>query len=268
MNYLFWNTNKKNVNNILKDIIIENFCDIVVLAEYKDDINSLIYSLDKENVDMYNFKMISCNRITLLVNFKTSSIERFTDSSHYVILKVPHKNPSIKQHLIACVHLPSKLRANSMDLVFKINSLINDLERDENSCGCNNSIIVGDFNINPFETGMISAGAAHALPCRFIAKKKKRNIGDREYKMFYNPMWNLFGDSNGVPGTYFYNSSGQENYYWNIFDQVIIRPELIDFFKLDSLKVITKTKKESLITNNKRPNKSISDHLPIFFTID
>lgn len=268
MNFLFWNTNKKNVNNILKDIIIENSCDIVALAEYNDDINSLIYSLDEENIDMYNFQMIVCERITLLTKYKSSFIKRFSDDSHYVILRIPHKNPNLQNLLMAIVHLPSKLNANNTDLLFKINDLISDLESDEEKCGCNNSIILGDFNLNPFESPMITARCAHALSCKIVASRQQRKIGKREHKMFYNPMWNLFGDNEGVPGTYYYSNSGQESYYWNMFDQVIIRPEIIDFFKSSSLKIITETKNISLIKEkNKRPNKKISDHLPIFFTI-
>ncbi|MDU7927965.1 MAG: hypothetical protein E7J35_05360 [Veillonella sp.] len=266
MNYLFWNTNKKKINNILKDIIIENNCDIVALAEYEDDIKSLINSLDKENIDMYEFQMIVCNRITLLTKFKPMFIERFSDNSHYVILKIPHK--SIKYHLVAFVHLPSKLNANCTDLLFRIHNLITNLEKDEIKCKCNNSIILGDFNLNPFEIPMIAAGSAHALSCKRVASRGKRTINDTDYKMFYNPMWNLFGDNEGVPGTYYYSDSGQDVYFWNIFDQVIIRPELINFFESESLKVILNAKETSLLNKNGKPNKDISDHLPIFFTIN
>lgn len=268
MNFLFWNTNKNKVNNILKDIIIENNCDIVVLAEYEDNINSLLYSLDENDVDMYNFTMIACERIILLTRFKQSLIKRFSDDKHYVILQIPHKNIEIKNILMASVHLPSKLKADNTDLLFKMNDLINDLEKDEQISGCDNTIILGDFNLNPFEEPMIAARCAHALSCKIVARRKHRKIQKQKYKMLYNPMWNLFGDNEGVPGTYYYQSPGQKSYYWNIFDQVIIRPELINFFENDSLKIITKTEKISLIKKrNKRPNEKISDHLPIFFTI-
>lgn len=265
MNYLFWNTNKKKINNILKDIIIENNCDIVALAEYEDDIKSLINSLDKEHIDMYEFKMIACKRITLITKFKPMFIGRFSDSSHYVILKIPHE--SMQHHLVTFVHLPSKLHSNNTDLLFEVRELVTNLEKDECKCNCNNSIIIGDFNINPFESPMISAGSAHAISCKNVVSKRKRRIGDIDYKMFYNPMWNLFGDNKGVPGTYYYSGSGHEVYFWNIFDQVIIRPEVIQFFKSDSLKIITNVKETNLLNSNGKPNKNISDHLPIFFTI-
>ena len=45
--------------------------------------------------------------------------------------------------------------------------------------------------------------------------------------MFYNPMWNLLGDAQEPYGTYYYAGNGHPiNTYWNIYDQVIIRPAL------------------------------------------
>ena len=44
MNILFWNTSKNltdNITNCLDEIIHEKDCDIVVLAEFDNDINNL-----------------------------------------------------------------------------------------------------------------------------------------------------------------------------------------------------------------------------------
>ncbi|EOU1107248.1 hypothetical protein AB8J26_001548 [Clostridium perfringens] len=266
MNYLFWNTNKNKVNNILKDIIIENKCDIIALAEYEDAILSLIASLDKANIHMYTLPSMGCNRIVILSKFKEKDINYHAHTSYYRILQVPHDN--VKNHLIALVHLPSKLNANVSDIDGIICGLISELEKSENKLKTKNSIIAGDFNINPFESPMIAAKSAHALSSREITKRKKRIVYNNEYNMFYNPMWNLFGDNDGVPGTYYYSSSNQEVYFWNIFDQVIIRPDLIENFDNSSLKILTKTKVYNLLNKNNKPKKDISDHLPIFFKIN
>ena len=39
-------------------------------------------------------------------------------------------------------------------------------------------------------------------------------------------MWNLFGDFDSPHGTYYYGGSSTNNTFWNIYDQVIIRPGL------------------------------------------
>ena len=143
------------------------------------------------------------------------------------------------------------------------------MERLEDKYKTNSSIVVGDFNLNPFEEPMIGALGAHAIPCKKVAKRNKRKISGKDYKMFYNPMWNLFGDNSSPPGTYYYSSSEQVSYFWNIFDQVIIRPDVVEFFDINSLKVVTEVDDIKLLNKNGIPDKNnISDHLPIFFSIE
>ncbi|MCK4529526.1 hypothetical protein KAW18_19350 [candidate division WOR-3 bacterium] len=58
------------------------------------------------------------------------------------------------------------------------------------------------------------------------------------------------------------------NYYWHTFDQVLIRPELLDYFRYDKLDVLTEINGRSLILENGMPDaKLASDHLPIVFEI-
>ena len=85
--------------------------------------------------------------------------------------------------------------------------------------------------------------------------------------MFYNPMWNLFGDFEAPYGTYYYGKNTIDNIYWHILDQVIIRPNLRDSFVDKSLKIITKTNSVSLLNKKGHPDKKTSDHLPIVFEI-
>ena len=50
LNILFWNTdklkNKNNINNCLAELISEKDCDIVILAEYIDNIQNLCASIN------------------------------------------------------------------------------------------------------------------------------------------------------------------------------------------------------------------------------
>ena len=85
--------------------------------------------------------------------------------------------------------------------------------------------------------------------------------------MFYNPMWNLLGDFQQPYGTYYYSGSNPVNTYWNIYDQVIIRPALRKRFVNDSLIIIQETKTRYLLDRNGHPDKKFSDHLPIVFEI-
>ena len=88
--------------------------------------------------------------------------------------------------------------------------------------------------------------------------------------MFYNPMWGRFGDESvGPPGTYYYSSSDNLSYFWNIFDQVLIRPVLMPFFNEERMKVLTRVGDKSLLTTNGLPDAdAVSDHLPLVFRLD
>jgi hypothetical protein len=71
------------------------------------------------------------------------------------------------------------------------------------------------------------------------------------------------GDSSvGAPGTYYYRSSQQVSYFWNTFDQVLLRPALLDFFSQDDLRVISEIGDKHLMTEN-GISAAYSDHLPI-----
>ena len=127
----------------------------------------------------------------------------------------------------------------------------------------NKCIVIGDFNSNPFEKSIVSASCLSALPSK---DKKYRKVQGKMYKILYNPMWKFFGDFDKYPGTYYYDSSNDINYYWHIFDQVLISQGLINYFDDKSLKIVKNINTKNLIIKQKI-NKSISDHLPIYFSI-
>lgn len=266
MNYLFWNTNRNNINNYLKSLIIELNCDIVILAEYRDDIYDLLEKLSNENFNLYHVPKIGCQRIDILTKYTPGNIEHFAETSYYTIKKVPHD--TLGFHNIGSVHFPSKLHMTKSDYFAEMINFKNNLEKAEISLSNKNTIVVGDFNMNPFEEPIIAANGMHSLSSKKIAMSSERTVRGRKYSMFYNPMWNFFGDSDNLPGTYFYNNSKEINYFWNIFDQVIIRPNLIENFDEENIKIVNTIDNTNLLNMSNRPNKKISDHLPLFFTIN
>ena len=74
-------------------------------------------------------------------------------------------------------------------------------------------------------------------------------------------------NKNVCKGTYYYATS-TKSYYWYTYDQVILRPELINRFNIDKLNIITEINNKSLINKGIPNKKEISDHLPIKFEIE
>ena len=256
----FWNTNKNvKINNYISDIIEENIVDIFVLAEYEANIDELKKKVKLHNIVIEQAITIGCDRITILKNGKDI---KPGFQNKYCSMQIIDN-----EYLLACLHLPSKLYADKVKRGIAISRIVEDLQTYEENLGIEKTIILGDINENPYEIGCLGAIGFHGIPVYKDTMKKYRTIMEESFKMFYNPTWNLLGDFSFPPGTYYYSGNEVENSFWNVYDQVMIRPCLREQFVDDELKILYETKSGKLIDTNNRPDKSISDHLPIIFEI-
>lgn len=260
MKFLFWNINKKDLSDTIIEICQENDIDILGICEGEE--------LDKNNI----IKKLNFKEVFLLSNLKDRGIKLFCKKN--INMKVNTENNSYHKeysllieninYKILLLHLPSKLRLDNISQS-QFATRFREILKGINYQG-KKTIIFGDFNMNPFEEGMISSEAFHALNSKLITSKIQREVyGEKRY-YFYNPTWFLYAKShNEIIGSYYYNSSDFINLFWNMFDQVIISPDLINNFNFDTFKIIEKTILRNLCKNGK-PNEVIySDHLPIFF---
>lgn len=273
---LFWNTNinSKNCNDIERNSRIEDAivqltidmqCDIIVLAEYNIETIGLCNKLSLKNRDFEEDVIIQDSRIKVISD-KLLEKELIRDNKYYVIQNFMKNAHSF---LLAGVHFPSKLYTNPGDIRLVGGDFSRDMLESEKEVMHKNTIIVGDFNANPFEELMTDAGYIHAIyDATAVENKKYRIVYEKERQMFYNPMWNFLGDFNESMGTYYSDTGKAEKFYWNIFDQVIISADVIKAFLKESLTIITKVQYISFVKKDKHPDsKMYSDHLPIYFSI-
>jgi exonuclease III len=258
---LFWNTkNNSQINKILSSLIIENDIDIVVLAEYIDNINKLLSQVSSQGKNMQQYFTSGCKRIMMLGTIK--NVQPAWQETHSSIQIVNNK------YILCGVHLISKVSPdNDETRKIRIQRIVQEIINAEKEIGSEHSIIVGDFNVDPYDIGMVGAPYFHSVPIYEESLRKVRQVAEENYYMFYNPMWNFMGDFKKPYGTYYY-SQGSTCTYWSILDQVIIRPSVRDSFIDNSLSIITKTKQYNLLDDSGHPNKNISDHLPIVFEIE
>ena len=271
MNILFWNVNEgigphvKNaghVDHIIKSIIREYNCDFVILAEHQGDLQ--LSGLERDINLFLTEHFDGCPRIKMYAS-QEYTVRVLFENSYYTIKEITIKNV---KYIIVGVHFPSKLCCTDEERQAKSNELTHDIIDYENKTGSDRTLIVGDFNANPFENCMVNANSLHSISVDKEARRLSRTVLKTEYKMFYNPMWALYGTHTAPYGTYYVSSGKINHFYWNIFDQVIMRPSLISFFDQRSLKIISRTGDISLLKDNYKPDRKISDHLPIFLTIN
>lgn len=86
--------------------------------------------------------------------------------------------------------------------------------------------------------------------------------------MFYNPRWGFFGDRTpGPPGTIYYRKGAQLSYDWNMFDQTLLRPAVMELAD-EEVMIVQRCGEQALIAKSGRPDRNIgSDHLPILVTL-
>jgi len=179
----------------------------------------------------------------------------------------PPMGPDI---LLVIVHLPSKLHQTEHDQALACTRLARTICEHEQSLGHSRTVVVGDLNMDPFEYGVVGAEGLHAIMDRRIAARGARRVQGEDRTFFYNPMWSRLGDgAPGPPGTYYCDTGKQVNFYWNTYDQVLVRPALLSAFDSQDVTVLTEAGKRSLLSDSGRPDAAgASDHLPVLFELD
>lgn len=265
-NILFWNINRKPLLKEIASLCHDNEVDILVLAECDIVITKLLECLNNNGRrQVYLSPFNPSSRLSFIIRYPASSIVPVSDEGGIAIRKI--SPPIGPEFLLVALHLPSKLYMSENEQIFQTVRVSQAIQEAEARAGHTKTLVIGDLNMNPFEVGMVGADGLHAIMDRKIALKKYRKVQGKSRLFFYNPMWGRMGDTSlGPPGTYYYNDSGHINYYWNTFDQVLMRPDLLEFFSEENLKVITSIREKNLISEN-GVDTSISDHLPIMISL-
>jgi endonuclease/exonuclease/phosphatase (EEP) superfamily protein YafD len=265
---LFWNVNGRRLEHLIAALIQEHNVDIVLLAENRTALADLLVAVNKEATATYSPPTSFSDKVQILSRLPEGSIRPIRD---YGGVTLRHVSPPIGQDiLLVAAHLPSKLFRVAEDQTAYCCRVARMIDEAESRLGHSRTVLVGDLNMNPFERGMASADAFHGLMSRSLLRSGSRRVDGMERRFFYNPMWTRFGDhALGPPGTYFYEGGGHMAYFWNIFDQVLIRFELLACFDDQDVKVLTRAGDTNLLNRTGVPDVSIgSDHLPLLFKLN
>jgi hypothetical protein len=268
MRFLYWNVNGKRLLAEVVALAYEHDVDVLVLSECGLRPAELLLAINRRPGGRYRLPFSAVDDPVILLRLPGDRLRPLRDAAGLSFRWLrPILGPDI---LLVVCHLPSKLYQSEHDQGLLATRVARTIDEVEAQVGHSRTVLIGDLNMDPFEFGVVGAEGLHGMLSRAVAAKGSRRVGGEDRAFFYNPMWGLFGDrSPGPPGTYYYASSTQVCLFWHMFDQVLIRPQLLDFFDDESLRIIDSSSGVSLLTPSGMPDRNaFSDHLPVVFSLD
>jgi|ERR1041385_241801 hypothetical protein len=266
LTFLFWNLSRKDLTDSVAELARSRDVDLLVLAEYTLQPELLLEKLNQKSAE-YFFAPDLSRSLTIFSRFHSNFLlPVFGDyrfSIRHMVL------PARDSVLVAMAHLPSQLHHERDSLAMECIEFSEQINAAETKVGHKRTVVLGDLNLNPFDTGLISTKGLHAVSSRLVASRGTRQVSGREYHFFYNPMWSHLGDRDGkVPGTYYYDGGDHLSYYWHAFDQALVRPDLLRYLNKNSLEIVSAIGEKTLLNDLERPDKiEFSDHLPVLLSL-
>lgn len=279
----FWNIGKnRDIYNEVADLICEiSSCPsisgpdgevLIGLAEPGDiDDAKIITSLRSQSVKGNWWARWSIGkRFLLLSNIQPTALTSLPEQYGCFPNQLTRYNSNPKSFPLWFVHLDSPLNSRSSVVHgitegFEFRKSIDKFETDNASI---DTIAIGDFNMTPYDAGMVAPHAINAVPCRSVAAKISRKIKGLDHAYFFNPMWELLGSvtKNQHPGSYFMRLK-DDSTQWYLIDQAIVRPSMVASI-VGKPRILTSTGKRSLLTPGNLIDKKISDHLPLLLSLN
>jgi endonuclease/exonuclease/phosphatase family metal-dependent hydrolase len=267
ISFLFWNTDRRPIRQLVAAMAREHKADIVILAEPPGPPGVMLPALNAASVD-YDFPVSNCGRIDLYTRFSEGCWQRLREDKWFSLRRL--RLPGRPDLLIAAAHLESRLRAERKAQDYNLAIWADEIRRAEDLAGHRRTVFIGDINMDPFDDGVVHATGLHAVMSRALARKGGREVKQRRWPFFYNPMWRFYGNRPPQPhGTFFRARGDAVSHFWHIFDQVLVRPELLDAFDEDSLRIVTRCGDVRLVDDAGMIDEEAgSDHLPLVFRLN
>jgi len=278
---LFWNVRGAHattwagrdpiLRNSISRLAASRLLDILIIAEYAFADADLLVSLNAAGVGNYYAVPSSNPRLRLfsrLVNGRWK--DRFTSQVNDRMTAHTFRVGNSRSIILIGLHSHDRMSVpNEADRASLAQDIASDIRLIEKDVGHCRTLVVGDFNMTPYEQGMVATKGMHALMSRELTRSMHKLEGRTGYPCFYNPMWSRMGDQpDRTPGSYFFsNAVNATNTFWHLLDQVVVRCELMD--SISQLTILNHDGVDTFVTSKGRPRKdTYSDHLPLFFQID
>jgi len=270
---VFWNiggkSHRQGIVRLITALQRQEDADVIALAECdKAVLGNVLRWLNSNGKTEWTW-ITTNSRVQVLA--RTARMEVSESGSHkYSSLLEIRRKRAVKLRL-AVSHMVSRVRKEFDDVDRELGQFAELIRTSEAKHKHDNTIVLGDLNANPFSDGVVTARGLHAVMSRAVAEQGSRQVSHRDWPYFFNPMWQFFGDGAAAPpGTCYYPPEGSHKaFHWNTFDQVLIRPNLLQYYSQDSVRIIHALGSELLSRANWVPDRDVaSDHFPIRIRLD
>jgi hypothetical protein len=277
--FLLWNTmgnsteRRGNVDSLVRQLVREHGIDIVLLVEYypSKSASALSTTLIEDGLVKRNtserFGVFARSEIVM----EGEPVAALGDRVEIWKWKWKSTPNAAEFARFALVHGPNRRDYEDGTRRIFFRRVADAIRSQERQDSHRRSMILGDFNAQPFESAILASDGLHAIGVRDVRGLAQRHIhlGDEPEDFFYNPMWRMYGHIAAMDAglaTHYYQKNQASELHWHMLDQVVIRPEECASFPDERLKIITTIGTLSLLTPDGKPDdKTASDHLPIIF---
>ena len=168
--FVFWNVNRADIPKAVVHLAYQENADVLILAECAMHLGQLLMRL---NVEEPHYQLVpgNCDHLVFFTRFESEWLTPLFES-HRISIRRLVMPPPRKPILIAAAHLPSKQNYSDESQVFESVHLARLIEETEEQEGHQRTVVIGDLNMNPFESGMVAAsGGLHAVTSRRVATR-------------------------------------------------------------------------------------------------
>lgn len=279
---IFWNICKNPIQNEIADLVVDVSSEaslsghsgevLLGLAEPDDIDDAGIIALLTTRLPNFSWwaRWSLGKRFLLIGNIQAGMLTSFPEEYGCFPNTLTRITNKPKVFPLWFVHLDSPLgvRSAAVHGTTEGTELRKSIDSFELKWSSVDTIAIGDFNMTPYDAGMVAPGAVNAVPCRSVAKKISRLVKRKKRTYFFNPMWELLGSvtHSQQPGTYFMRPK-DDSTQWFLVDQAIVRPSMMSFIN-GHPSIITRVGTTSLLGPRSGINKLISDHLPVVLSLN
>jgi exonuclease III len=260
MKIIYWNTNNISKINQIIDICSTERPDIFFLSEIDE-------KLLEDNNQYFNdinyeyFLNPGSERVKILKKLNLK-IDLGLQHKYYSFISMKENNLNL-----ISLHFPSQIYQPMESLKEFIRNFRNTIDNRIGSPLEERIILIGDFNVNPFEKPMLDFDGFSATN-NISSKGEVRHLGQVR-TLYYNPTWQLYSNKK-FPGTMYYKRPSSSSYdilEHHLLDQVIISIKLLNEIKSEQIKTIERT--SNFVFKRENSNKIYeSDHLPLSYQIN